>query len=88
MAIEAGTKFGLTCGFGTSGSFALSVRDLDHSQGDVIKHYKIRNLDAGGFYITTKISFSSLSELVKHYSRMFVGSLLFHIKSIYSRNRE
>uniref|UniRef100_A0A671Q9U1 Tyrosine-protein kinase n=1 Tax=Sinocyclocheilus anshuiensis TaxID=1608454 RepID=A0A671Q9U1_9TELE len=53
----------------TPGSFSLSVRDLDHTQGDIIKHYRIRNLDAGGFYITTKISFSSLSELVKHYSR-------------------
>ncbi|KAI4899854.1 hypothetical protein NFI96_027008 [Prochilodus magdalenae] len=53
----------------TQGSFSLSVRDLDHTQGDVIKHYRIRNLDAGGFYITSKISFTSLSELVRHYSR-------------------
>ncbi|XP_026116880.1 uncharacterized protein LOC113095739 isoform X1 [Carassius auratus] len=53
----------------TPGSFSLSVRDLDHTMGDIIKHYRIRNLDEGGFYITTKISFSSLSELVKHYSR-------------------
>uniref|UniRef100_A0A4W4HQF6 Tyrosine-protein kinase n=1 Tax=Electrophorus electricus TaxID=8005 RepID=A0A4W4HQF6_ELEEL len=53
----------------TPGSFSLSVRDLDQNQGDVIKHYRIRNLDAGGFYITSKISFSCLSELVKHYSR-------------------
>ncbi|KAL7873786.1 hypothetical protein AOLI_G00128570 [Acnodon oligacanthus] len=53
----------------TPGSFSLSVRDLDHTQGDVIKHYRIRNLDAGGFYITSKISFTSLSELVRHYSR-------------------
>uniref|UniRef100_A0A8B9KVH0 Tyrosine-protein kinase n=1 Tax=Astyanax mexicanus TaxID=7994 RepID=A0A8B9KVH0_ASTMX len=53
----------------TPGSFSLSVRDLDHTDGDVIKHYRIRNLDAGGFYITGKISFSTLSELVRHYSR-------------------
>ncbi|XP_076834840.1 LOW QUALITY PROTEIN: tyrosine-protein kinase Lck [Brachyhypopomus gauderio] len=53
----------------TPGSFSLSVRDLDQNQGDVIKHYRIRNIDAGGFYITSKISFTNLSELVKHYSR-------------------
>uniref|UniRef100_A0AAY4ACC7 Tyrosine-protein kinase n=1 Tax=Denticeps clupeoides TaxID=299321 RepID=A0AAY4ACC7_9TELE len=51
------------------GCFSLSVRDLDHTLGDVIKHYRIRNMDSGGFYITSKISFKSLSELVKHYSR-------------------
>ncbi|XP_072546133.1 tyrosine-protein kinase Lck isoform X2 [Salminus brasiliensis] len=53
----------------TPGSFSLSVRDLDHTQGDVIKHYRIRNMDNGGFYITSKISCSTLSELVRHYSR-------------------
>ncbi|XP_030641589.1 tyrosine-protein kinase Lck isoform X2 [Chanos chanos] len=53
----------------TPGSYSLSIRDLDQNMGDTIKHYRIRNLDNGGFYITAKISFSSLSELVKHYSR-------------------
>lgn len=33
-------------------------------------------MDAGGFYITNKISFSSLSELVKHYTRMFNSSFV------------
>lgn len=67
----AASDSGFSCCSGALGSFSLSVRDLDQTQGDIIKHYRIRNLDAGGFYITTKISFSSLSELVKHYSRMF-----------------
>ncbi|XP_062378432.1 tyrosine-protein kinase Lck isoform X2 [Sardina pilchardus] len=53
----------------TPGSFSLSVRDMDQNSGDVVKHYRIRNIDSGGYYITTKISFASLSELVKHYSR-------------------
>lgn len=67
----AASDSGFSCCSGALGSFSLSVRDLDHTQGDIIKHYRIRNLDSGGFYITTKISFSSLSELVKHYSRTF-----------------
>ncbi|KAG9336897.1 hypothetical protein JZ751_003246, partial [Albula glossodonta] len=53
----------------TKGSYSLTVRDLDNNAGDTVKHYKIRNLDNGGFYITPRISFNSLSELVKHYSR-------------------
>ena len=51
------------------GSFSLSVRDLDPNTGDTVKHYRIRNLDTGGFYITAKISFNSLKELVQHHSR-------------------
>ncbi|XP_061751583.1 tyrosine-protein kinase Lck isoform X2 [Nerophis ophidion] len=50
------------------GSYSLSVRDLDQSTGEGVKHYKIRNLDNGGFYITAKICCSSLKELVHHHS--------------------
>uniref|UniRef100_A0A673ZYV0 Tyrosine-protein kinase n=1 Tax=Salmo trutta TaxID=8032 RepID=A0A673ZYV0_SALTR len=53
----------------TKGSFSLSVREFDPNTGDTVKHYRIRNLDTGGFYITTKISFNSLKELVQHHSR-------------------
>ncbi|KAF1375073.1 hypothetical protein PFLUV_G00235630 [Perca fluviatilis] len=53
----------------TQGSFALSIRDLDHNTGEGVKHYRIRNMDSGGFYITAKISFNSLKELVQHHSR-------------------
>ncbi|KAF6094770.1 hypothetical protein HJG60_011867 [Phyllostomus discolor] len=35
----------------TAGSFSLSVRDFEQNQGEVVKYYKIRNLDKGGFYI-------------------------------------
>ncbi|XP_064408280.1 tyrosine-protein kinase Lck isoform X3 [Latimeria chalumnae] len=51
----------------TKGSFSLSVRDLDQSQGEVVKHYKIRNMDNGGFYISPRITFKSLTDLVHHY---------------------
>lgn len=53
----------------TKGSYSLSVRDLDHNTGEGVKHYRIRNMDNGGFYITAKISFNSLKELVQHHSR-------------------
>lgn len=51
-----------------SGSFSLSVRDFDQNQGEVVKHYKIRNLDNGGFYISPRITFTGLHELVRHYT--------------------
>lgn len=52
----------------TAGSFSLSVRDFDQNQGEVVKHYKIRNLDKGGFYISPRITFPGLHELVRHYT--------------------
>lgn len=51
------------------GSYSLSVRDLDESQGETVKHYKIRNMDNGGFYISPRVPFGSLRELVQHYTR-------------------
>ena len=44
--------------------FSLSVRD-----GDTVKHYRIRQLDEGGFFIARRTSFRTLQELVEHYSR-------------------
>ncbi|XP_040192976.1 tyrosine-protein kinase Lck [Rana temporaria] len=52
----------------SQGSYSLSVRDLDQVQGEVVKHYKIRNMDNGGFYISPRITFKNLRELVQHYS--------------------
>uniref|UniRef100_A0A8C9WZD9 Tyrosine-protein kinase n=1 Tax=Sander lucioperca TaxID=283035 RepID=A0A8C9WZD9_SANLU len=51
----------------TQGSYSLSVRDLDAQSGDTVKHYKIRTLDNGGFYISPRNTFSTLQELVNHY---------------------
>ncbi|XP_074641064.1 tyrosine-protein kinase Src42A-like [Tubulanus polymorphus] len=44
--------------------FSLSVRD-----GDTVKHYRIRQLDEGGFFIARRVTFRTLSELTEHYSR-------------------
>lgn len=46
------------------GNYSLSIRD-----GESVRHYRIRKLDNGGFYITTRAPFVSLTELVDHYSQ-------------------
>jgi len=43
--------------------FSLSVRD-----GDTVKHYRIRQLDEGGFFIARRTTFRSLQELTDHYT--------------------
>ncbi|MBN3277257.1 LCK kinase, partial [Polyodon spathula] len=53
----------------TKGSYSLTVRDFDQDQGDIVKHYKIRNLDNGGYYVTPRIAFNTLTDLVQHYMR-------------------
>ncbi|XP_018916978.1 tyrosine-protein kinase Src42A isoform X2 [Bemisia tabaci] len=44
--------------------YSLSVRD-----GDTVKHYRVRQLDEGGFFIARRTTFRTLQELVEHYSR-------------------
>ncbi|XP_045400169.1 tyrosine-protein kinase FRK [Lemur catta] len=45
------------------GDFSLSVLD----QG-VVKHYRIRRLDEGGFFLTRRRTFSTLNEFVSYYT--------------------
>uniref|UniRef100_W5MYR5 Tyrosine-protein kinase n=1 Tax=Lepisosteus oculatus TaxID=7918 RepID=W5MYR5_LEPOC len=52
----------------TKGAYSLSIRDWDEMKGDNVKHYKIRKLDNGGYYITTRAQFETLQKLVKHYT--------------------
>ncbi|KAM6112887.1 tyrosine-protein kinase HCK [Pterocles gutturalis] len=53
----------------TKGCYSLSVRDRDGDgvHSGAVKHYKIRMLDNGGFYISPRSSFETLQELVQHY---------------------
>uniref|UniRef100_A0A8C4TPM2 Tyrosine-protein kinase n=1 Tax=Falco tinnunculus TaxID=100819 RepID=A0A8C4TPM2_FALTI len=51
----------------TKGCYSLSVRDEDNVQGATVKHYKIRMLDSGGFYISPRSSFDTLQDLVQYY---------------------
>uniref|UniRef100_A0AAY4B0Y2 Tyrosine-protein kinase n=1 Tax=Denticeps clupeoides TaxID=299321 RepID=A0AAY4B0Y2_9TELE len=57
----------------TKGAFSLSIRDSSPESGDVVKHYKIRTLDRGGYYISPSSNFSSLQELVNYYSKSAGG---------------
>lgn len=51
------------------GAYSLSILDVDvNTLMRSIKHYRIRDLDNGGCYISTKQKCSSLFDLVKHYS--------------------
>lgn len=46
----------------------FSVRD-----GDTVKHYRIRQLDEGGFFIARRTTFRTLQDLVEHYSKDMDG---------------
>ena len=51
------------------GGFSLTMRDYEVERGPHIKHYKIKCLDQGGYYVTTRQTFSTLPELVAAYMR-------------------
>ncbi|KAJ4939212.1 tyrosine-protein kinase fyna [Gymnodraco acuticeps] len=57
----------------TKGAYSLSIQDWDDIKGDHVKHYKIRKLDSGGYYITTRAQFETLQQLVQHYSARAAG---------------
>ncbi|XP_025899175.1 tyrosine-protein kinase Lck isoform X3 [Nothoprocta perdicaria] len=66
----------------SKGSYSLSVRDFDQNQGETVKHYKIRNMDNGGYYISPRITFGSLHELVEHYARFYNSHTKVAVKSL------
>ncbi|XP_075578215.1 tyrosine-protein kinase Lck isoform X4 [Pelecanus crispus] len=66
----------------SKGSYSLSVRDFDQNQGETVKHYKIRNMDNGGYYISPRVTFSSLHELVEYYTRFYNGHTKVAIKNL------
>ncbi|KAK1173791.1 tyrosine-protein kinase Lyn-like [Acipenser oxyrinchus oxyrinchus] len=57
----------------SKGSYSLSIRDSDQKGVDVIKHYKIRSLDNGGYYISPKITFPDIPQMLKHYQKQSDG---------------
>ncbi|KAI1901736.1 hypothetical protein AGOR_G00037460 [Albula goreensis] len=57
----------------TKGAYSLSIRDWDDGKGDHVKHYKIRKLDNGGYYITTRTQFDTVQQLVEHYTERAAG---------------
>ncbi|KAG9355203.1 hypothetical protein JZ751_000041 [Albula glossodonta] len=57
----------------SQGAYSLSIRDWNEVKGVIVKHYKVRRLDNGGFYITTQVQFETLQKLVKHYMEHMDG---------------
>nr|XP_020460226.1 tyrosine-protein kinase Lyn-like isoform X1 [Monopterus albus] len=57
----------------SKGSYSLSIRDVDPQGTDSVKHYKIRVLDNGGYYISPKISFNDISSMIIHYRKKADG---------------
>lgn len=49
----------------------MSIRVVDDSGADSVKHYKIRLMDNGGYYISPKITFNDISSMIKHYHSEF-----------------
>ena len=52
----------------TSGDYSLSIRDMDN-----VRHYRIRRLDDGGFYLATRKVFKTIPELVQYYEKQADG---------------
>ena len=52
----------------TPGDFVLSIRDIEK-----VRHYKIRRLDVGGFFITRRVTFETIPELVQYYKQQADG---------------
>ena len=45
-------------------SLSLSLRDIN-----IVKHYRIQRLDDGGYYITSRVTFRTIEDLVTYYKK-------------------
>ena len=52
----------------TPGDYTLSVRDKDR-----VRHYHIRRLDTSGFFVTRRVTFETIQELVEYYKQQADG---------------
>lgn len=59
----------------STGSYSLSIRDVGEKGADSVKHYKIRMMDNGGYYISPKISFHDIGSMIKHYHSEYCSGL-------------
>ncbi|XP_075701639.1 src-like-adapter 2 [Rhinoderma darwinii] len=55
------------------GCYSLSVRKSTQATPDSIKHYRINQLGNGWFYISPRLTFSTLQDMVNYYSEMADG---------------
>ena len=52
----------------TPGDFSLSIRDNER-----VRHYRIRRMDNGGFFVTRRATFNNIQELVAYYQQQADG---------------
>ena len=52
----------------TPGDFSLSIRDNER-----VRHYRIRRMDNGGFFVTRRATFNNIQELVTYYQQQADG---------------
>ena len=52
----------------TPGDCTISIRDKEK-----VKHYKIQRLDAGGFFVTNRMTFETIPELIQYYKKQADG---------------
>ena len=52
----------------TPGDFSLSIRDTEK-----VRHYRVRKLDNGGYFVTRRVTFETIPDLVEYYSRQSDG---------------
>ncbi|NWI28283.1 SLAP2 protein, partial [Sula dactylatra] len=55
------------------GCYSLSVRRSERSAWDLVTHYRIHRLENGWLYISPRLTFPSLHDLVDHYSEFGEG---------------
>ncbi|XP_056405215.1 src-like-adapter 2 [Hyla sarda] len=55
------------------GSYSLSVRKSNQATLDTIKHYRINRLENGWYYISPRLTFPTLQDMVDYYSEMADG---------------
>ncbi|KFO97983.1 Src-like-adapter 2, partial [Calypte anna] len=55
------------------GCFSLSLRHGQSCSWDAVTHYRIHRLENGWLYISPRLTFSSLHDLVDHYSELSEG---------------
>ncbi|XP_025913464.1 src-like-adapter 2 [Apteryx rowi] len=55
------------------GCYSLSVRRTERSAWDSVKHYRIHRLENGWLYISPRLTFPSLHDLVDYYSEFGEG---------------
>ena len=52
----------------TPGDFNLCIRDTEK-----VRHYRIRRLDDGGFFVTRRLTFETIPELIQYYEKQADG---------------